>query len=104
MLGMSWSEIAVILIVAIMVIRPEDIPSVLRNAGRLIGRIKKLTSELKATFDEVVEQANLKEEEGKLRKQIVDLEGKLQDTYQLDDIKPFIKESVQEEDERGGKR
>ena len=41
MFGLSFGEICVLVIVAIVVIGPKDMPVVLRKAGQLAGRIRR---------------------------------------------------------------
>jgi sec-independent protein translocase protein TatB len=45
MFGIGFSEIVLIALVAIIFIRPDDLPAALRRAGRAYGKIKKTVNE-----------------------------------------------------------
>jgi sec-independent protein translocase protein TatB len=51
MFGIGFSEVVLIALVAIIFIRPDDLPAALRKAGRAYGKIKK-------TIDEFTEFKN----------------------------------------------
>ena len=47
MLGLNFSEIMVIVIVLIVVVGPERLPPLLRQAGRYYGQIKRMSDEFR---------------------------------------------------------
>ena len=49
----GWSEILVIVILAILIIGPKDFPVVLRKIGNWIGSIKKYFSEIQKDVTEM---------------------------------------------------
>ena len=60
MFGIGFSEIILIALVAIIFIRPDDMPAALRKAGRAYGKIKKTINEFtefKNAFMKQVEEA-----------------------------------------------
>jgi sec-independent protein translocase protein TatB len=66
MFGIGWSELAVILCVAIIFIQPRDLPKLFRKLGKLYGQVKKAYAEITATKDQFVkdiEAAAVLEEE-----------------------------------------
>lgn len=54
-LGMSWMEIAVIAVVALIVLGPEKLPSYARKASRLIRQFRKVTSGLTREISQALE-------------------------------------------------
>ncbi len=54
MFGIGWSELAVILCVAIIFIHPKDLPVLFRKLGRLYSNVKKVYAEIVATKDQFV--------------------------------------------------
>ncbi len=54
MFGIGWSELAVILCVAIIFIHPKDLPALFRKLGRLYSKVKKMYAEIVATKDQFV--------------------------------------------------
>ena len=54
MFDIGASELLVIVIVAILVIGPSDMPKALKHAGRWIGKLRRMSSHFRAGLDEVV--------------------------------------------------
>ena len=46
MLGLGWTEMLVIGVVALIVIGPKDLPVVMNRVGKIIGQIRRMGSEL----------------------------------------------------------
>ncbi|MBO6767969.1 MAG: twin-arginine translocase subunit TatB [Erythrobacter sp.] len=68
MFDIGASELLVIVIVAILVIGPKDMPKALRTAGRWIGKLRRMSGHFRAGLDEVVRQAEIEEMEEKWAK------------------------------------
>ena len=56
MFGIGFGEILVILLIAIVFIRPEDLPKFLRSAGRLYGQIKRMYNEVIEAKDKIIKE------------------------------------------------
>jgi len=69
MLDFSWSHILIVLIVAVVVIGPKDLPRVMRMAGRWASRARSIMSHLRQELLDVSQQAELDE----LRKDVAAL-------------------------------
>jgi len=59
MLDFSWSHILIVLIVALVVIGPKDLPRVMRTVGRWAGRARSIMSHLRQELLDVSQQAEL---------------------------------------------
>ncbi len=70
MFGLSFGELCVLIIVAIVVIGPKDMPKVLRKAGQLAGRLRRMASDVRAQsgIDEVLRADGLHEDLAEIRK------------------------------------
>lgn len=68
MFDVAGSELLVILIVAILVIGPKDMPMALRAAGKWIGKIRRVSAHFRAGVDEMIRQAEIEEMEDKWKK------------------------------------
>lgn len=79
MFDIGASELLVIVIVAILVIGPRDMPKALRTAGRWIGKMRRMSSHFRAGLDEVVRQAEIEEMEEKWAKRNKDIMAKYPD-------------------------
>jgi sec-independent protein translocase protein TatB len=67
---MSLGEMLVLGVVAIVVVGPRNLPSMLRNAGQLIGRLRKMAAEIRAEsgIDEILEVEGIRSEIDHFRK------------------------------------
>jgi sec-independent protein translocase protein TatB len=69
MFDVGASEMLMIVIVAVVVIGPKDMPMALRTAGRWIGKMRRLSGHFRAGLDAMVREAELEEMERKWREQ-----------------------------------
>ncbi|HEX7872427.1 MAG TPA: Sec-independent protein translocase protein TatB [Sphingobium sp.] len=65
MLDVGSSELLLIVIVAIVVIGPKDLPRVLYKLGQLIGKGRAMTRHFRSGIDEMIRQAEMEEMEKK---------------------------------------
>ena len=65
MFDIGAAELLVVVIVAILVIGPKDMPAAMRAAGRWIGKMRRMSSHFRAGLDEMVRQAEIEEMEEK---------------------------------------
>jgi sec-independent protein translocase protein TatB len=65
MLGIDWEEFLVIVIVAVVVIGPKDMPKALRTAGRWIARVRRVSNHFKAGVEAMIREAEMEEMEKK---------------------------------------
>jgi sec-independent protein translocase protein TatB len=61
MLDIGWSEIAVIVVVALIVIGPKDLPKVLKTIGIWVRRARMLTRDFQNSVDEMIREADLED-------------------------------------------
>ncbi len=69
MFDVGASELLLIVIVAVVVIGPKDMPLAMRTAGRWIGKMRKVSGHFRAGIDAMVREAELEEMERKWREQ-----------------------------------
>ena len=69
MFDIGASELLVIIIVAVLVIGPKDMPLALRTAGRWIGKIRRVSAHFRTGLDAMVREAELEEMEKKWKEQ-----------------------------------
>jgi sec-independent protein translocase protein TatB len=69
MFNIGPTEILLIVIVAVVVIGPKDLPLALRTAGRWIGKLRKLSGHFRAGVDAMIREAEMEELEKKWREQ-----------------------------------
>ena len=56
MFGIGFGEILIVLLIAIIFIRPEDLPKFLARAGRLYGQIKRMYKEVIEAKDKIIKE------------------------------------------------
>lgn len=69
MFDIGIGELLVILIVAVVVIGPKDLPLAMRTAGRWIGKMRRLSAHFRSGIDTMVREAELEEMEKKWKAQ-----------------------------------
>ena len=69
MLDIGAGELLVILIVAVVVIGPKDLPLAMRTAGRWIGKMRRISAHFRSGIDTMVREAELEEMEKKWKAQ-----------------------------------
>lgn len=70
MFGLSFGELCLLIIVAIVVIGPKDMPKVLRKAGQLAARLRRMATDVRAQsgIDEVLRADGLHQDLAEIRK------------------------------------
>jgi sec-independent protein translocase protein TatB len=51
-----WGELIIILIVALVLIGPKDLPGLVKSIARIIYKIRKSVGEFKSSFDDVMHE------------------------------------------------
>lgn len=87
MLNLGFSELLLIFVAAILFIGPKDYPAVIRAFSKAYREFRGLVDGMRAQVHGVAREAGLHEVEARTRT-IIDLEGKPQIAYELDDVTP----------------
>jgi sec-independent protein translocase protein TatB len=61
MFDLSWSHILLVLIVALVVVGPKDLPRLMRTAGQWMGKARHMANEFRKSFDDMARQSELDE-------------------------------------------
>src|SRR5260370_37175354 len=61
MLDFSWSEVALIGVVALVVIGPKDLPKALRTAGIWVRKARTISREFQSSVEQMMREAELDE-------------------------------------------
>ena len=65
MFDIGAAELLVVVVVAILVIGPKDMPAAMRAAGRWIDKLRRMSAHFRSGIDEMVRQAEIEEMEEK---------------------------------------
>jgi sec-independent protein translocase protein TatB len=76
MFDIAWSELLVIIVVALVVVGPKDLPKLMRTAGQWAGRARAMADQFRRSFDDIARQSELDE----LRNEV----NRLQQTAMID--------------------
>lgn len=63
---LSPAHILIVIVVALIVVGPKDLPLLLRKIGKFMGKMRGMANEFRASFDEMARQSELDE----LRKEV----------------------------------
>lgn len=66
MFDIGWSEMAILLLVALIVIGPKDLPKVARTVGRWVGKARAMARDFQRSLEDMAREAELDE----IRKEI----------------------------------
>ncbi len=69
MFDIGATELLLLIVVAILVIGPKDMPLALRTVGRWVGKMRKLSNQFRTGFDSIVREAELEDMESKWKAQ-----------------------------------
>ncbi|WP_404403902.1 Sec-independent protein translocase protein TatB [Pelagibacterium halotolerans] len=61
MLGLGWSEMLVLAAVVLIVVGPKDLPVMLRNLGRMMGTVRRMSNEFRREIDKAIALDEVKE-------------------------------------------
>nr|UXE45482.1 Sec-independent protein translocase protein TatB [uncultured bacterium] len=59
MFDIAWSELFVIIIVALVVVGPKDLPKLMRTVGQWAAKARTMADQFKRSFDDMARQAEL---------------------------------------------
>jgi len=104
MLGLDWSELALIAVVAVVVIGPKDLPEAVRGIAKSIQKLRRMAGEFQGQVDEVVREAKLDDVRNQINeirnfdfKSVVekefDKDGSLRKTFSEDPIGNPLREA-----------
>jgi sec-independent protein translocase protein TatB len=69
MFDIGASELLLIVIVAVVVIGPKDLPRALRTAGKWIGKVRRTSNHFRAGIENMIREAEMEEMEKKWAEQ-----------------------------------
>lgn len=68
MFDIASSELLVVAIVALLVVGPKDLPKLMRAVGHWVRRARMMTGQLRAGFDQMMQEAEFQEERERIMK------------------------------------
>jgi sec-independent protein translocase protein TatB len=88
MLNIGWGEFLIIGIVALIVIGPKELPTVLRTVGQWMTKLRRMASDFQSQFQEAMREAEMAD----LKKEVDDLTAQAKGYADFDPIGEVSKE------------
>ena len=106
MLGLDWTELALIAVVAVVVIGPKDLPEAVRGVAKGIQKLRRMAGEFQGQVDEVVREAKLDDVRNQINEirnfdfksvveKEIDKDGDLRKTFTEDPIGNPLKDAFE---------
>lgn len=98
MFDLSFAELVVIAVIAIMVVGPNELPTMLRTIGGWIRKVRKLSVELTQYLEELDTNGDIKSLQGEFReteKFIKGDDGKVYQSFDISDVLDSSKAGTQ---------
>ncbi|ASM37291.1 Sec-independent protein translocase protein TatB [Campylobacter sputorum] len=95
MLGMSFSEILVIALIAVLVLGPDKLPKAMVEIAKFLKFFKKSINDAKASFDQEIKIAELKADAQKYKDSLNDAKNKVRKKLtfeELEELKNGVKD------------
>ena len=95
MFDISWGELMLIGVVALIVIGPKELPGVLRTTGVWMGKIRRMANEFQDQFQEALREAEFAD----LKKHADDLSSSVSEFGKIDpigDVQRDVERTLQE--------
>lgn len=86
MFGIGWSEILVIVLIAVLVIGPKDIPKIMYQVGRFARRLQYVKFAMSQQFDDILKAGDIEE----LRKGVNFEASKTDEKTSDEEISPLL--------------
>lgn len=100
MFDLSFAEIFFVIIVTLLVCKPEDIPVIVRNVTQFFEAIKSYCSELSKELTDIKKDVDIRDE---VTGHIRDLEGNLQKTYDVSELETLYHNPIEDTKKEGDK-
>lgn len=75
MFDVSWTEILVVAVIAIIVVGPKELPGMLRAFGKTFGQVRRTAREFQSTFNDALREAERQANLDDVRKDIDSVRG-----------------------------
>ena len=86
MFDISWTEFLLIGVVALIVIGPKELPTVMRTVGQYTRKIRRMASEFQGQFQEAMREAEMAD----LKKQVDDMAHDIKSYDPLKDVRSEV--------------
>jgi len=89
---LSFAEIAVIFVVAVLVIGPKELPTIMRAVSKGMRQLREVASQFRRQFDLLDENGEMAKLQQELREQATFIENERGEVFRSYDISDLLKE------------
>lgn len=100
MFDFSFIEILVVIVVTLLVVKPEDVPGILRAVGRGLGKLKQISNEWASILDDISKDVGADDIKREMRT-VVDLDGNEREAFDVSDLDGIPQKELKKTDENG---
>jgi sec-independent protein translocase protein TatB len=68
MFDIGWFELFFVIVVAVVVVGPKELPKLMRNVGRWTGRARAMADQFRRSFEDMARQSELEEMRTEMKK------------------------------------
>jgi Tat protein translocase TatB subunit len=89
MFDLSFAEVMLVVVVAVIFIGPKELPTVIRAMARAMHSIRSLMNEIRGAFDSLAEESGLKETAEGIEREVRMIEGddgKMYESFDTSDL------------------
>ncbi len=86
MFGMGFTEIVIILVIAILFLGPDKLPSAMVDIAKFFRQMKKTVGTMKDSLEEEMNVSEIKQEALAYKKQLLDAQDEIEKVTKLPDI------------------
>ena len=98
MFDVSWGKLVLIGVVALIVIGPKELPTVLRTVGQWMGKIRRMASEFQGQFNEAMREAEMADLKKQFDETTSSLQSVLDPTKATSEIEKLIGDPLNPQD------
>jgi len=81
MLSIGWTEMMLVAAIALIVVGPKDLPAMLRQIGKVVGRVRKMGNEFKAELNKVTAIDEIKDIKQSIAAPLNETRRKIEDDF-----------------------
>jgi sec-independent protein translocase protein TatB len=98
MFDISWGKLVIIGLVALLVIGPKELPTVLRTVGQWMGKIRRMASEFQGQFQDAMREAEMADLKKQFDETTSGLQSALDPTKATSEIEKLIGDPLNPQD------
>ena len=100
MFDLSLAEVLFVVIVTLLVCKPEDLPTIIRQISKFFNTMKNYASELSKEFSDIGKEIDVR---GDIKGHIRDLEGNIQEVYDVNELEELYEGNDKKSDKDNNK-